>query len=1064
MQDTLEKISSRLGLTVAETTDIIAQALKDPEYQTKLVEILGYDMLDEAEAICRNRGYFVPPEEVLLKGFYVEHVLPESVPVDVDESELVGVDAVGKDMECFGYSTFNIIQSKVFHSVYECDDNVLICAPTGAGKTDIALLAVLRTLRKRLKVVYIAPMRALATEIASKYRRQLRSHRILEYTGDTEVEVERVVGSDVIVSTPEKFDVVTRKQYNIFRDKVGLVVIDEIHLLQDDRGPVIEAIVCRMFGYVETNQRPIRVVGLSATLPNYEDVAMFLKARCVFNFGQSYRPVPLRTSVCGIVRRGGSGEEELVKIKVDGYVDSGKQVLVFVHSRGETVRVAKMLASGPCKVDVKNKVLTGTLLDLFRQGIGVHHAGLPREIRLCMEDGFKSGCIGVLVTTSTLAWGVNLPAYAVVIKGTRYYDSSKGGFSDLSILDILQIFGRAGRPQFDSRGEACLITSGNKVSHYLSLLKNNRQVESRLLQHVADMVNAEVYLNTITDMSTAMTWLKGTFMYIRMFKNPLNYGLSREDLHNEDKALSDYVVLTCNRLEESGMVRIHKPSLGDHTAWRFCSTEYGRIGSVYYISHETMRMWLGNMDGVRSEDSVLGLCLLSREFGGITWREEEGEEISCICEELGLEYKPTDECKVFALAKAYIKGRHVSRFSLQCDVGYIVKNLRRVLMALGQALVVPSMFEAVRTCCTLLRKMERQKASVLGSDGVQVFLHRVGPMVKIQVATRSSGRCWMFVYMQDTIIYGNVFNQSFYSFLRTSSNVLRIEVVFEKTWTKVSKEYYVIEDNGLESVYHNGVHECGGLWSIVGDKTSCVHFKILDSLSDLVDEVSGQEAEDCERGQEPCRIVMTNKRIELFSDYDTNSSRLRNLHCNPCYKGKLSCVPGITISYLRPTIPSGFVGYILCDFTLRIRFIQIHCRAFRERQQLMNSSILSMVDGGSRPVVVVVPDAADMRTTAHNLRTRMFLSNMSLGLKEGVDVRCGVPQDGACGIFVTTFDNASDIPGSPLVILKGCSNLDGYLPVFEVLRICDRREALIYENPDYIEYLGGCVLGMNGDE
>ena len=166
------------------------------------------------------------------------------------------------------------MQSHVFDSVYSTDSNVLVSAPTGAGKTDVALLAVLRALDGGGKAVYIAPMKALATEITGKYNRifqarntdeatgrnkaistlkdrmkQLsvgRSYKAIEYTGDTEIDATTANLADVVVCTPEKFDVSTRRLSPIFSG-IKLVVIDEIHLLNDDRGPVLEAIVARMF-------------------------------------------------------------------------------------------------------------------------------------------------------------------------------------------------------------------------------------------------------------------------------------------------------------------------------------------------------------------------------------------------------------------------------------------------------------------------------------------------------------------------------------------------------------------------------------------------------------------------------------------------------------------------------------------------------------------------------------------------------------------------------------------------------------------------------------------------
>jgi activating signal cointegrator complex subunit 3 len=102
----------------------------------------------------------------------------------------------------------------------------------------------------------------------------------------------------------------------------------------------------------------------------------------------------------------------------------------------------------------------------------MHHAGMLRPDRKLTEDLFKEGAIKVLVCTATLAWGVNLPAHTVIIKGTEIYDAKAGTFIELSILDVMQIFGRAGRPQFDSSGEGIIITKQKCLSHYLALMNN----------------------------------------------------------------------------------------------------------------------------------------------------------------------------------------------------------------------------------------------------------------------------------------------------------------------------------------------------------------------------------------------------------------------------------------------------------------------------------------------------------------------------------------------------------------------------------------------------------------
>ena len=99
------------------------------------------------------------------------------------------------------------------------------------------------------------------------------------------------------MTTPEKWDIITRKSgERAYIDLVKLIIIDEIHLLHDSRGPVLEAIVSRTMRQIEQTSELVRIVALSATLPNYEDVAAILRVNSesgMFVFDQSYRPVPL---------------------------------------------------------------------------------------------------------------------------------------------------------------------------------------------------------------------------------------------------------------------------------------------------------------------------------------------------------------------------------------------------------------------------------------------------------------------------------------------------------------------------------------------------------------------------------------------------------------------------------------------------------------------------------------------------------------------------------------------------------------------------------------------------
>jgi activating signal cointegrator complex subunit 3 len=240
---------------------------------------------------------------------------------------------------------------------------------------------------------------------------------------------------------------------------VKLLIIDEVHLLHGERGPVVEALVARTLRLVESTPSMIRIVVLSATLPNYLDVARFLRVNLMngfFYFDSRFRPVPLSTTFIGVKALKPLQQlAEMDQICYDKCVDYLKQkhqVIVFVHARNatRTATVLRELAQqkgqlslfGPeesPQFGLAQKTISKSrnkqLVDLIQSGIAIHHAGMLRADRTMVEKYFAEGVIRVLVCTATLAWGVNLPAHAVIIKGTEIYDSKHGSFVDLGILD-----------------------------------------------------------------------------------------------------------------------------------------------------------------------------------------------------------------------------------------------------------------------------------------------------------------------------------------------------------------------------------------------------------------------------------------------------------------------------------------------------------------------------------------------------------------------------------------------------------------------------------------------------
>ncbi|KAM9925302.1 hypothetical protein OXX80_010954, partial [Metschnikowia pulcherrima] len=370
---------------------------------------------------------------------------PENISNNyIKESQLVKISEL--DFLCqgtFNYTTLNKMQSLVYPVAYNTNENMLVCAPTGAGKTDVALLTILHTIGQfvteaeegvididydEFKIVYVAPLKALAAEIVEKYSQKLKwlGIKVRELTGDMQLSRAEIMTTQVIVTTPEKWDVITRKS-NGDTDlvaKVKLLIIDEVHLLHEDRGSVIETLVARTLRQVESTQSMIRVVGLSATLPNYMDVADFLGVNRnigMFYFDQSFRPCPLKQELVGVRGKAGSktARENLDRVSYDRLLENirdGVQVMVFVHSRKDTVKTAQTYismaqkngeldlfdTSETCdsydwfKREASGRNRSKDLRELFQHGFGIHHAGMLRSDRNLTEKMFLSGAIKVL--------------------------------------------------------------------------------------------------------------------------------------------------------------------------------------------------------------------------------------------------------------------------------------------------------------------------------------------------------------------------------------------------------------------------------------------------------------------------------------------------------------------------------------------------------------------------------------------------------------------------------------------------------------------------------------------
>jgi helicase len=410
--------------------------------------------------------------------------------------------------------------------------NLLITTPTASGKTVIALIAAMNILKKGLKVVYLTPLRALTTE-------KFQDFRIFEELGLFEREIKVKVASsdysssgrelahaDVIVSTNEKMDSLIRHRSEWIH-KVGLFVADEVHLIGErERGPTLEMMLTK----IRKMYSHAQVLALSATVENSSEIARWLDCELI---DSNWRPTRLVEGVYahGSLLLNDIDKESVKKLSSSVWnpstaaidvamecIEDGGQAMIFGETRKRTISLAQKAAQAVYKkldtvarksaANIASEILekgedteiTRTLSELVSKGVGFHHAGLGVLTRNLLEKSFKTGVIKLLTTTPTLAAGVNLPARRVILASVFRYDSEYGGNMPISILEYKQICGRAGRPRYDTFGEAIIIADARVnaeeiYDHYIlgtpepicSQLTNDRSIRIHVLSTISTL-------------------------------------------------------------------------------------------------------------------------------------------------------------------------------------------------------------------------------------------------------------------------------------------------------------------------------------------------------------------------------------------------------------------------------------------------------------------------------------------------------------------------------------------------------------------------------------------------
>ncbi|XP_053681653.1 probable ATP-dependent DNA helicase HFM1 [Sabethes cyaneus] len=635
------------------------------------------------------------------------------------------------------FDRFNEIQSLVMDDLLYTDKSLVVSAPTGSGKTAIFELAMIRLLMKLedanhsgdFKMVYIAPIKALCSEKFHHWQQRFDrlGVRSAEVTGDTEFrDFWDLPDCNLILTTPEKWNSITRRwRQNVnFVRLIKLLMIDEVHILSDQyRGPTLEAVVSRMRSihrFIGADDErvavePMRIIALSATIPNVADLAAWVgegSTKCFYNIAESRRPIKIEKHVLGfncdpntgsyrfdlnlnyrlfdIIRKHSSGRPTLVFCSTRKAVEIASNHLMQHHTLNLPLEQRNIL------VRIAPQIHNEELKRRLTAGFAYHHAGLTLADRSVLEAEFRAGHIPVLCCTSALAMGVNLPAHLVIIKSTEMYTDY--GMEEYPESSIFQMIGRAGRPQFDTFGVAVIMTQRAKQK-YERLAAGSIPIESYLHQHLAEHLNSEIVLQTITDLRSAMDWIRSTFLYVRALAAPTRYGLSIGDDQNRsqiEQKLEELCRTELNALEAYSLTVIAKDQ-GANPAdvMTISSTVYGRLMAQYCLSFRTVKL-LRKIKGTEPLLEIFTILTHCDEFAAFKCRNSDKRtlnELNRSTANATIRFQlrgriQTTTAMVSCLLQAVLGNLTIGQHSLQQEASRMIALGRRLVKCIAEFIYV----------------------------------------------------------------------------------------------------------------------------------------------------------------------------------------------------------------------------------------------------------------------------------------------------------------------------------------------------------------------------------------
>ena len=503
---------------------------------------------------------------------------------------------------------FNPAQKAVIESGYlEDKSNYIICIPTASGKTVLGVLPALKTILDGGKAVYAAPLLSIQNEKVKEFK-AFEDHGIS--VG------KHPASSDLSVMVFASFDALTRFSWNTLRD-VDTLIIDEFHMIGEfSRGPTLEAAITR----AKIINPSMRIIALSATLRNIEEIEGWLEGKCVEH---DYRPVPLHKEVLDAEMFNTKNKNDVIVKVLEKSIKDSSQALAFVSTRRFTESLATYVSKKiDKKINVKQresfkevaeKILdvpkrkgslpTTTCLKLaesIEHGVAFHHAGLFNEQKEIIEDEFRNGNILMITATPSLMYGVNLPSKTVVIRDNTRWTAQ--GPQPIPVFDYEQMSGRAGRPQYDDVGYSYLIAKTmdeamNLEAYYIDgeiELTNSKLVDNK--DAILKQIIAQIASTLSKNLDELTEFFSKTLYGYQMANNPSMAMFAADSIRFELENSLEFLL-------QNGIIRATPEGLK--------TTDFGSLIAKSNYSVETavkIKEYISGITQINVNEFIYALC------------------------------------------------------------------------------------------------------------------------------------------------------------------------------------------------------------------------------------------------------------------------------------------------------------------------------------------------------------------------------------------------------------------------------------------------------------------------